>query len=100
MQVIKRVHQDILGAVWCLKLKPTGLVLGDVELTKRQYLHPNTVASTHITAITTATNSKATTINSTATTSGITTTYYHCYYYYLLLRLLKLSILRRRMWGY
>ena len=44
--------------------------MGDVELTKRQYLHPNATASTHTTTTTKAT---ATNINSTATTPFGTT---------------------------
>ena len=38
--------------------------MGDFELTKRQYLYPNTTASAH-----TTTKATATTINSTATTT-------------------------------
>ena len=44
----------------CLNLKLTGLVVGDIELTKRQYLHPNTKAST-----------RTTTTNTTSSTTGI-----------------------------
>ena len=33
----KGLIDNMLGTVWCLKLKLTGLVVGDVELTKRQY---------------------------------------------------------------
>ena len=58
-----------------MKLKLTGLVVEDVELTKRKYLHPNATASTHTTPtiITTSTTTKTTkakitTIKSTATT--------------------------------
>ena len=55
-----------------MKLKLTGLVVGDVELTKRQYLHHSTTASTARTtstiiitpATTTATKAKTTSINS------------------------------------
>jgi hypothetical protein len=37
---------NVLGTVLCFKLKHTRLVEGDVEITKRQYLHHNTNAST------------------------------------------------------
>ena len=33
-----------------MKLKLAGLVLGDVELNKRQYLHPSAVASSRTTS--------------------------------------------------
>ena len=58
-----------------MKLKLTGLVVRDVELTKRKYFHPNATASTHATTTvtiittsitTTATKAQATTITSTA----------------------------------
>ena len=58
-----------------MKLKLTGLIVGDVELTKRKYLHPNTTASPHTATIfttsnaATATEAKATTVNSTATST-------------------------------
>jgi hypothetical protein len=54
------------------------LVVRDVELTKRKYLHPNATASTHTTTAvtiiitsvtTTATKAEGTTFNSTATTA-------------------------------
>ena len=53
-----------------MKLKLTTLVVGDVELTKRQYLHHNTNAST---PTTTATKAKTTTINCTPTATTIFT---------------------------
>ena len=53
-------------------MKVTKPVVGDVEQTKRQYLHPNATASTHATT-TTTTKATATTINSTATTTFATT---------------------------
>ena len=67
-----------------MKLKPTMHLVGDVELTKMQYLHHNTTAST-LTSTTTATiiiiattaTKTTTTINSTATaitTGAINTT--------------------------
>ena len=49
----------ILGTIWCIKLKLTGLVVGDVELHERQYLYPNTTSSTHTTS--TDANTAATT---------------------------------------
>ena len=63
----------------CIKLKLAWLVVGDVELTKRQYLHPSAAAFTHGTIIptpttTTATEAKNTTINYTATTITAATT--------------------------
>ena len=70
---------NILGTVLFLKLKLTVIVLGDVELTRRQYLHLNAAASTPTTdiittvtvitttAATTTTKPKAITMNSTAT---------------------------------
>ena len=39
----------MLGTVWCVKLELTGLVVRDVEQTKRKYLHPNATTSTHTT---------------------------------------------------
>ena len=42
--------------------------MGDFELTKTQYLHPNATTSTH-----TTTKARATTINFTATTTFATT---------------------------
>ena len=58
-----------------MKLKLTTLVVGDVELTKRQYLHHNTNASTPTTTATTttATKAKTTTINCTPTATTIFT---------------------------
>ena len=35
----KGCNSNISGEVWCVKLKPTGLVVRDFELTKRKYLH-------------------------------------------------------------
>ena len=64
---------NILGTVWCVKLKLTGVVVRDVVLTKRKYLHPNATAFTHTIAIittsitTTSTKAYATSNNSTAT---------------------------------
>ena len=65
-----------------MKLKLTTLIVGDVELTKRQCLHNNTTASTPSTTITatiiivatttTATKDKATGINSAPTATTIT----------------------------
>jgi hypothetical protein len=46
----KGCSSNILGTVWCVKLKLIGLVERDVELTKRKYLHPNVTASTPNTA--------------------------------------------------
>ena len=66
---------NIFVTVWCVKLKYTELVVGDVDLTKRQYLYPNATAST-ITAITiaaTATKAKATTSSTTIITNTDTT---------------------------
>jgi hypothetical protein len=61
---------NILRAVSFVKIKLTTLVVGDVELTKRQYLHHRTNASTPkataiitITTTTTATKAKTTTFN-------------------------------------
>jgi len=45
-----------------VKLKLTGFVVGGVELTKRQYLHPYTASTS------TSSKAKAITTNSTATT--------------------------------
>jgi hypothetical protein len=64
----KEHTSNILGTVSCVKLKLTTLVVGDVELTKRQYLHHNTNASTPTTSAnftitattTTATKAKTT----------------------------------------
>ena len=58
-----------------MRYKLTGLVVGEVELTKRQYLHRIATAPTHTATTatiiatskaTTATKNEATTINSTA----------------------------------
>ena len=57
----KGCNSNILGTVWCVKLKLTGLVVRDVELTKRKYLHPNATASTHTTATVTIITSSITT---------------------------------------
>ena len=38
----KECNSNILGTVRRVKLKLTGLVVRDVELTKRKYLHSNT----------------------------------------------------------
>ena len=35
----KRCNRNILGTVWCVNLKLTGLVVTDVKLTKRKYYH-------------------------------------------------------------
>ena len=56
------------------KLKLTGLVVRDVELTKRKYSHPNATAFTHNTTTviiitTSATKTQATTLYSTANTT-------------------------------
>ena len=91
--VVKRVYQQYLRTRLCVKFKFTVLVMGDVDLNKRQCLHPNAMAFTHTTTtattaaiITTAsditvTKAKATTINFTDTptsaiimTTGATTT--------------------------
>jgi hypothetical protein len=40
-------YTNILRTVWFVKLKLTGLVVGDVELTKSKYLHPSVTVSTH-----------------------------------------------------
>ena len=42
----------ILRTVWYVKLKLTELVVRDVELTKRKYLHPNATGFTHTTTTT------------------------------------------------
>ena len=77
----KRRNNNILGTVWRVKLKITGLVVRDVERTKRKYLYPTATAFTHTnttvniitTSITTtATKAKATNINFTATTTTAT----------------------------
>ena len=69
----------MLLTILYVKLKLTGLVVRDVELTKRKYFHPNTTASTHTTTTitiittsitTTATKTEATTIKSTANTNS------------------------------
>ena len=46
----KGCNSNILGTDWCVRLKLIGLVMRDVELAKRKYLHPNATASTHTTA--------------------------------------------------
>ena len=56
---------NILGTVSYVKLKLTALVVGDVELTKRQYLHHNTTVSTPTTT--------------TTFTIIFTATYYYCF---------------------
>ena len=66
-----------------MKLKLTTLVVGNVELTKRRYLHNNTTASTPtatstanliiITTAATATKAKTTTVKCTPTATIITT---------------------------
>ena len=38
---------NILVTVRCVKLKLTGLVVREFELTKRKFSHPNATASTH-----------------------------------------------------
>ena len=57
-----------------MKLKLTGLVVRDVEQTKRKYLQLNNTVSTHTTAtvtiITTATKAQATTIYFIATATS------------------------------
>ena len=63
-------NTNILGTVWCEKLKLTGLVEGGVEITKRKYLHPFDTASTP--SNTTTIKAKATGINYTATTTTAT----------------------------
>ena len=62
MQVVKKVKQQYLRTVWCVKLKLTRLVVRHVELTKRKYLHPNANTSTHttVTMITTSVSTTAT----------------------------------------
>ena len=55
-----------------MKLKLTTLVVEDLELTKKQYLHHNTTASTPTTT-TTATKAKTPTINSAPTATTLTT---------------------------
>ena len=65
---------NILGTDWCVKLEPTGLVLWDVEITKRKYSHTDATTSTDTatiinTSITTAKKAKATTISSIAITT-------------------------------
>ena len=68
----KGCNNNILGIVWFVKLKLTRLVVRDVELTKRKYLHYNATTSTHTTTTativttsiaTTATKAWATIIN-------------------------------------
>ena len=41
---------NILGTVCCVKLKLTGLFVRNVDLTKRQYLHPIATAFIHTAA--------------------------------------------------
>ena len=54
----KGCNSNILGTVWCVKLKLTGPVVRDVEQIKSKCLHPNATASTQttttVTIITTA----------------------------------------------
>ena len=70
-------NSNILGTVWCVKLKLTGLVVRDVELTKRKNLHLSATVSTHTAATifttsitTTATKAQGNIINSTANTTS------------------------------
>jgi len=70
----KGYNSNILGTVLGVKLKLIGLVVRDVELAKRRYLHRNATASTHTIATltiitTTASRAYATTVNFTATTT-------------------------------
>ena len=82
MHFVQRVYQKYLRNSFIWKLKLTNLVVGDVELTRRQYLHHNTTASTPKTTTTTTTITATTTtaikanttaIDSTATTITATT---------------------------
>ena len=52
---------NILGTAWSTKLKLTGFVAGDAEITKRQYLHAATTTS--ITVIATIITSASTNIS-------------------------------------
>ena len=57
----KGCNTNILGTVWCVKLKLTGLVVRDFKLTTRKCFHPNATASIHATTIvTTAITTNAT----------------------------------------
>jgi len=49
-RLLKGSNKNIIGTVWFVKLKLTGLHLRNVELTKRKYVHCNATASTHTTA--------------------------------------------------
>ena len=68
----KGCNSNILGAVWWVKLKLTGLVLRDFQLTKRKYLHPKVITFTHTTTTVTITTTSITTTS--ITTTSITTT--------------------------
>ena len=72
---LKGVSQQYLrNGIWYPKLKLTGLIVGEVELTQRQYLYLNATAYSHTTAttITTAAKAKGTAIYSAATTKTAT----------------------------
>jgi len=56
----KGCNSNVLGTVWCVNLKLTGLVVRDVELTRRKYFHPNATASTHTTTAVTIITTTAT----------------------------------------
>ena len=81
----KECNSNILGTVWCVELKLTGLVVRNVELTKRKYLHPNATASTHTTATVTI------------IITSITTTALKLRLLQLILQLLQL-LLKLRIW--
>jgi hypothetical protein len=66
----KRRISNILGTTLSVKLKLTGLVVGDIELTKRACSHPTTTTST-ITATSTTTASAITTATTTPMAKGI-----------------------------
>ena len=53
-----------------MKLKRTGLIKGNVELTKRHYLQPNSTPNTHTTTITTATSTTFITANTISATKA------------------------------
>jgi len=57
----KGCNSSILGTVWCVKLKLTRLVVRDVELTMRKFLHPIATAPAHTTTTVTIIASSITT---------------------------------------
>jgi hypothetical protein len=59
----------IIEAAWNVKVKLTGLVVRDVELTQKEYLHATTIICTTITTATTTSTTVTTTTTATTTTS-------------------------------